>query len=184
VPAHASLQRLSRWLAGLLVVDGRCALTTPKCDALAKIFLYGVGHAFDGKRANGESAKAIGYWWAVTCSTIALWRKALGGGRMDSEGSRRLIQAAVDLGAAKIRGKKLSSKQVERRRQTAKALNLGQYLQLGYHGPMWTRKQLALLGKDSDSAIGRKIGRTRNAVRVMRTRLGIPNPCDGRRKHR
>jgi hypothetical protein len=51
--------------------------------------------------------------------------------------------------------------------------NLAQYLQLGYHGPRWTWKQLALLGKLSDAEVAEKIGRSVNAVRIMRERLGI-----------
>src|SRR5262245_7099178 len=41
-----------------------------------------------------ESAAAIEYWWGASEITLIWWRKVLGVGRMDSEGSRRLIEAA------------------------------------------------------------------------------------------
>jgi hypothetical protein len=46
-----------------------------------------------------EAAAAIRHWWGVSVAVVWRWRKALGVGRMDSEGSRRLIQAAVEAGA-------------------------------------------------------------------------------------
>jgi len=71
-----------------------------------------------------ESAVAIRYWWGVSVSTVARWRKSLGVKRADPEGSRRLIQAAAEAGAAALRGITLRPDQVEQRRQTAVALNL------------------------------------------------------------
>src|SRR5262249_11490592 len=75
---------------------------------------------------------------------------------------------------AKIRGKQLPPDQVERCRRTARELNLGQYLTPGYHGPWWTRNELRLLGKMPDAGVAEKIGRTPNAVRIKRERLGTP----------
>jgi hypothetical protein len=46
----------------------------------------------------------------------------------------------------------------------------------------WTAAQLALLGTLPDERLAACIGRTPTAVRVMRTRLGIPSACDRRRK--
>jgi hypothetical protein len=124
-----------------------------------------------------ESAAAIMYWWAVTDGVVWRWRRALGVGRADTEGSRRLIRAASEMGAAEQRGRELPPEQVERRRRTAREKNLAQYLQPGYHGQWWTREQLQLLGKEPDEVVAAKVGRTANAVRVMRGRLGIPNPA-------
>jgi hypothetical protein len=42
-----------------------------------------------------ESAAAVRHWWGVSRSTVQHWRKAPGVGRMDAEGSRRLIRAAA-----------------------------------------------------------------------------------------
>jgi hypothetical protein len=85
-----------------------------------------------------ESEAANCYWWGVCVDVVWRWRKALGVGLMDSEGSRRLILDASQQGAAQCRGKQLPPEQVERRRQTALALNLGRSLRLGYHGRRWT----------------------------------------------
>ena len=40
----------------------------------------------------------------------------------------------------------------------------------------WTRQELKLLGKMPDAELAARIGRTKNAVRVMRLRRGLPNP--------
>jgi hypothetical protein len=129
-----------------------------------------------------ESAAAIGYWWGVTGSTVALWRRALGVGRMDSEGSQRLILAACGAGACILRGQKLSPEQCERRRQTNRDRNLKQYLQTGYHGEWWKPEELALLGTLPDAEVAARIGRTTVAVRCQRTLRGILSACDRRRR--
>jgi hypothetical protein len=77
----------------------------------------------------------------------------------------------------------LPAEQVERRRQTALDLGLGRYLLPGYNrGPCWTRRELALLGTDDDEVVASKIGRTPNAVGVMRRRRKVPKFCDRRRQ--
>jgi hypothetical protein len=68
-----------------------------------------------------EAAAAIRYWWGVSVPVVWRWRKALGVGLMDSEGSRRLILDACQQGAALCRGKTLPPEQVERRRTLAQA---------------------------------------------------------------
>src|SRR5262249_55776165 len=45
------------------------------------------------------SAAAVMYWWGIGTKAIGHWRRALGVGRMDSPGSRRLIRAAAEAGA-------------------------------------------------------------------------------------
>src|SRR6266852_913727 len=158
-------------------------ISWPRCRALD------VGRSAPGLLVNeemarairSESAVAIRHWWKVSTTTVAAWRRALGVGRADPEGSRRLIRAAAELGASKIRGKRLPSEQVERRRHTAIALNLGRHLVTGFHGPWWTPKELALLGTYPDNVIARRVGRTVTAVRLMRTRLGIPTRLDRRK---
>jgi hypothetical protein len=56
------------------------------------------------------------------------------------------------------------------------------YFTPGYHGPRWTPEQLALLGTADNATIAAQIGRTVDAVRLMRTRLGIAKPIDRRRR--
>jgi hypothetical protein len=129
-----------------------------------------------------EAAAAIRYWWGVSVCVVWRWRRAFGVGRMDSEGSRRLIQAAVEAGADVTRGVPLSEEECERRSRTNRELDLKQHLHLGYHGPRWTPQELALLGTLPDDAVAAQLGKTPGAVSLMRRRLGIPNPCDRRRR--
>src|SRR5581483_625461 len=39
---------------------------------------------------------------------------------------------------------------------------------------VWTKKNISLLGKHSDSEVGRRLGRTQVSVCIKRNRLGIP----------
>jgi hypothetical protein len=166
---------------GTVVITGWSAgrISWPRCRALGT-HGGGSGLLLDEELARAvrhESAAAIMFWWGVTDGVVWRWRKALGVGRADSEGSRRLIRAASEMGAAEQRGRQLPPEQVERRRRTARELNLARHLKAGYHGPWWTREQLRLLGTEPDAAVAAKVGRTVQAVRSMRTRLGIPNPA-------
>jgi hypothetical protein len=148
----------------------------PRCRAL-DLPGGGSGLLVDDELARAvhhESAAAVIHWWGVSQRAVWAWRRALGVGRADSEGSRRLIRCAAEKGAARLRGKSLPPEQVERRRRTAIEKGLGRNLVTGYHGPRWTKRQLRLLGKMSDDQAARRTGRTPNAVRVMRTMLGIP----------
>src|SRR5262249_29899305 len=121
-----------------------------------------------------ESAAALGYWWGVSEGVVCRWRKALGVGRADGAGSRRLIQAPADGGAEPTRGTDPPSHQVERRRRTAIALNLGRNLVTGYHGPLWAEEDIALLSTEPDALIAGRLGKTLNAVRLKREELGSP----------
>ena len=62
------------------------------------------------------------------------------------------------------------------KRENAMRLNLARHLVTGYHGPRWTEAELALLGTLPDAEVARQIGKTVEAVRVMRTKLGLPRP--------
>lgn len=75
-----------------------------------------------------ESAAAVRLWWGVSEGVIHRWRLALGVTRTNNEGSRRLIRAASAKEASRYRGKRLPPDQVERRRRTARELDLGRYL--------------------------------------------------------
>jgi hypothetical protein len=121
-----------------------------------------------------ESVAAVCYWWGVSGRTVWNFRKALGVGRM-TEGTTRLLLHNAQAGADVLRGVKLDEAQVEQRRRTAVELNLGQYVQggAGYNGTRpWTDDELALLGTMPDADLAARIGRTLNAVRVMRGRAG------------
>jgi hypothetical protein len=157
----------------------------PRCRALDGHGGGGSGLLVDEELARAvrhESAASVMYWWGPTCSTVARWRKTLCVGRMDSEGSQRLILAASAAGAEVTRGQKLPPEQCEIRRQNNRTRNLKQYLRLGYHGPWWTLKELALLGTMPDAEVAARLGRTTGAVRCRRTELGIASACDRRRR--
>jgi hypothetical protein len=97
-------------------------------------------------------------------------------GRKDGAGSRRLIHAAAAAGGAVIRERGLTREEIERRRRTARELDLGRNLRPGYHGLRWTPAQLRLLGTLPDQEVARRTGRTPEAVRVLRGRRGVQAP--------
>jgi hypothetical protein len=157
----------------------------PRCRTLDDYGGGGSGLLVDERLAYAirhESAAAILYWWGVTCSTVARWRKALGVSRMDSEGSQRLILAASAAGAHILRGQKLPPEACEQRRRMNAALNLKRHLRPGYHGLWWTAEDLALLGTMPDELVAAYVGRTTQAVRCRRTELGIASACNRRRR--
>ena len=123
-----------------------------------------------------ESA-AVMHWWGVSDGVVWRWRKALGVGRMDNPGSRRLILAASEKGTESQRGVELPPEQVERRRRTALELNLGRNLKPGYNlGPCRTEEEIVLLGQSPDAEVAKRTNRTTEAVRSKRESPGIPNP--------
>jgi len=71
----------------------------------------------------------------------------------------------------------MSDEQCDERSRAAVRLNLKRFLRTGYHGPRWTQEQLQQLGNEPDDVVAGQVGRSVNAVRVMRERLGIPNPA-------
>jgi hypothetical protein len=118
----------------------------------------------------------------VGVKTVWRWRRSLGVTRTNNPGTNALMRQASEKGASVVRGQQLSEEQVERRRRTALELNLGRMLRPGYHGPRWSEEQLGLLGTMMDEEVAQATGRSVNAVRVMRTRLGIPTVQDRRRR--
>ncbi len=100
-----------------------------------------------------ESAAAVMHWWGVSRNTVRRWRGALGVGRLDNEGSRRLIHRAI---------------------QTNMDTR-------PYDARLWTAEETGLVGALPDSEVARRTGRTRNAVTVKRRKLGRA-PVNARRK--
>ena len=131
-----------------------------------------------------ESATAIMNWWSASQRAVCSWRKALGVGRIDNEGTARLMHAAAEKGAEAIQAREWSEEERDQRRLNAVENDLGRNLITGYHGPLWTAKDIALLGTVPDDEVARRTGRTPNGVRIMRTRLGIPTFKDLRRRGR
>jgi hypothetical protein len=132
------------------------------------------------KAVRTESAAAVMYWWGVCMQAVWRWRRALGVTRTNNEGTHRLVEANATAGAAgKARG--VTPAERRKRRRTALRDGYARRLRPGYHGPLWTAAQLRLLGTMPDEDVAKKIGRTPNAVRQRRTKLGIPTFEDRRK---
>jgi len=101
-----------------------------------------------------ESAAAVGHWWGVSRNTVRRWRGALGVGRLDNAGSRRLVYAAVQ-------------SNMDARPYAAR---------------LWTEAEMRLVGALPDAEVARRTGRTRNAVTVKRRKLGRPRVTRGQGK--
>jgi len=129
-----------------------------------------------------ESSAAIQYWFGVHGKVVWSWRRALGVGRFNEGSAKLRAETNAEVSAKYVKGKALPPEQVERRRQTALEQNLAKHLKHGYHGPLWTREQLALVGTLPDAEVARRIGRSTTAVRVKRQRLSIPSAFDRRRR--
>jgi hypothetical protein len=123
-----------------------------------------------------EAAAAIKFWWGASQTAVFNWRKALGVTRTENEGTARLVQAAAEMGAEAVKEREWTDEEREKRRQVNAEKGLADNLILGYHGPMWSPEDVALLGVLPDAEVARRTGRTPGAVRQRREELGISNP--------
>ena len=131
-----------------------------------------------------ESAAALMYWWGVGDKQVCRWRQAFSIDRTCTPGSARLVGAAAQLGADAMKKRDWTEEDREEKRRRAIELNLGKQLSLGYNlGPWWSLDELSLLGTAPDEEVAKRIGRTKNAVRVQRTRLGIATASDRRTRN-
>jgi hypothetical protein len=113
--------------------------------------------------------------------TVWRWRQALGVPKFN-EGSARVRKELNAKTAASLRGKKLPADQVERRRQTALALDLVQYLRAWDPGGHWTAEEVALLGTLPDAEVAARIGRKETAVRAQPAKFDIRSIRDPRQR--
>lgn len=155
--------------------DGR--ISWPRCRGIGRrggsglLLAGGLDHA-----VRHEAAAAVGFWWGVGVDVIWRWRKALDVTRINNEGTQQLIHAAAEAGADAVKAKEWTEAELAAIRHRSKQLNTAQHLQTGYHGPLWKAEDLTLLGTLPDDEVARLIERPVNAVRVMRVKLGLPNP--------
>jgi hypothetical protein len=139
--------------------------------------------SLDTRAVRTESATALGHLWGVSVGVVWRWRKAIGIGREGTPGSTRLVQAAAQLGANAMKAKGWTEEEREQKRQQAIEGGYGAYFPVGSKiFPGWTADELAMLGTVADWEIAKQIGRTREAVRLQRCRLGIANPRDRRKR--
>jgi hypothetical protein len=110
------------------------------------------------------------------------WRKAFGVGQWGTPGSKAAHAATSRKGAAATHAREWTDSELDARAERAKRLGLRPNPpHLG--GRPWTPKELKLLGTAEDEVIATRIGRTGEAVRCRRMRLGIPTARDRRRSH-
>ena len=98
----------------------------------------------------------------------------------DNEGTHRLIQGSAEKGDEAIKEREWTPEEREQGRQMNAEKGLADNLILGYHRPLWTPDDIALLGTLPDTEVARRTGRTVNAVRLKREELGIPNQAGNR----
>jgi hypothetical protein len=127
-----------------------------------------------------ESAAAIKHWWGVGTKAVWNWRKAIGITQRGTEGSVRLHRKLSETGASRMRGKRLPKAFVKRRGAARRAK--GYVVPDRWAVDGWKWQQVALLGRMSDEIVAKKTSRSVNAVRLKRTRLGIPTTKNRRRK--
>jgi hypothetical protein len=129
-----------------------------------------------------ESAAALMHWWGVSTKTVWQWRKTFNIDRAGTPGSKRLIGLAAQKALDAAADHEWTTAERRARRRRAITMKLGRNLILGYHGPRWSNEQLAMLPQMSDAQIAARTGRSKNAVRIMRQRLGLPGCGIERRK--
>jgi hypothetical protein len=128
-----------------------------------------------------ESAAAVRDWWGVSVGVVWRWRKALGVGRMDNEGSARLMRAAAERGGEAFGARGWTAQERERIRRANARSGLAKNLVLGSPELRWAAWEIALLGTVPDREVARRTGRSVVGVRRKRTKLRIANSYDGRR---
>jgi hypothetical protein len=69
------------------------------------------------RAARHESAAAVMHWWGASATAVNHWRKALGVGRTDNEGTARLVHAAAEKGAEAVQAREWTEDEREQRRQ-------------------------------------------------------------------
>jgi hypothetical protein len=157
----------------------------PRCRALGDGRGGGSGLWLGGdlaKAVRRESAAAVMHWWRVSATSLWHMRRALGVTRTNNEGTRRLMREASQFGADVMRERDWTDAERDARRDRAERLNLGRHLRDGYNATRaWKPGELRLLGTLPDAEVARRTGRPVNAVRIKRTRLGIPT-AKGRRR--
>jgi hypothetical protein len=129
-----------------------------------------------------ESAATVKHWWGASGTAVNHWRKALGVTRTGNAGTARLVGASAVKGAAAIKARVWTDEERRQRRRRNAEKRLHRNLIPGSHGPRWTAADVALVGTMPDERVAWRIGRTPNAARQKRGRLGIANPLYGRRR--
>ena len=121
-----------------------------------------------------ESAAALMYWFGVGAGVVWRWRRTFGvGGAATTSGSRAAHQAAARAGAAGIKAKVWTDEERDRKSAIAKASGTCPGRRWTPDRGGWTAAEVKQLGVIRDDAeVARRTGRSRDAVRAKRRRLG------------
>jgi hypothetical protein len=93
-----------------------------------------------------ESVAAVAYWWGVSTATVVRWRRVFAVNPRDNEGTYQLLCNTIQ--------------------ETMNRRPKG--------GRLWTAEETAMVGALPDAEVGRRTGRTANAVRQKREGFGRP----------
>jgi hypothetical protein len=127
-----------------------------------------------------ERADALLYWFGVSSRAVWNWRKAYGLTQWGSPGSKAAHAATSRKGAAATHAREWSDADLDARAERSKRLGLRPPVQPG--GRPWTPRELRILGTAEDEVIGKRVGRTVEAVRCKRSGVGIATFRDRRRR--
>lgn len=120
-----------------------------------------------------ESAAALKYWFGVGTKAVWNWRRWAGvGGIATTPGSRAAHRVACMAGGAAMKAKVWTDEERDARAEQSRQLALRPTGRWGAKG--WKRREEKRLGRAPDETIALDLGRSTNAVRVKRTRMGIP----------
>ena len=119
-----------------------------------------------------ESAAALMHCFGVKDTTAWRWRKwQKVDGWTATAGTRRLVKQTAKRGAAAIKAKNWTDAECDARSAAAK--RAGRKPPNRWADTGWKAAELAQIGTDTDAAVAVKLGRTRSAVRSMRSSRGI-----------
>ena len=123
-----------------------------------------------------ESAKAVAYWWGVSRQLVFRWRRSLDVPRI-TPGTRRLrrMQTFSDIERRRSSRRRKSADSRAKSSRVAYARwhrdgRFGRYRR-------WSRREIRLLGTDTDAGLAQRIGRTVVAVTQKRRELRLRLPA-------
>jgi hypothetical protein len=125
-----------------------------------------------------ESAEALKHHFDVSTTTVWQWRRRFNVKQWGTPGSRSLLDAITLKANEAVRGKKLSEKAKQERRERALKMNLIGYAHAARAeraaSRTWSAAELTLLGTMPDTRLALRLGRTPDEVKRERGRRGIP----------
>lgn len=126
-----------------------------------------------------ESAEALKYWFGVGTGAVWRWRKWAGfSGTATTPGSKAAHGHATTAGGQAMKDRGWTD--AERDAIAATCRRLGRRPER-WADRRWTPEQDSVLGTEPDVVTAARYGRSETAVRVRRSRLGVPSFRDRRR---